>query len=174
MKPALSMAALLLAYTPLLAGAAQQGELGKNSSSSYSISLSIEPAMEIRTVSDIALNISDRTVDATFSKPFCVRGSVPGKYMVTASGGNQSGDGFELHNANHDVLRYHVSYRGDPGATQFDPLSPGIPSRAYDVLPRDATCGNLTAFMVTFRAADLQNAGSGLYTGSLTLLVSPV
>ena len=174
MKLALGMAALLLACTPFLAGAAQQGELGKDSSASYTISLSIQPSMEIRTVSDITLNISDRTVDATFSKPFCVQGSVPGKYRLIAYGTNQHETTFVLRNADRDTLRYYVSYRGDPRSAEFDPLSPGVLSRAYDVLPRDSNCADLTDFMVTFRSADLRDAGSGLYTGSLTLLVSPV
>lgn len=170
----LTLAALLLAGLPVTGNAAQQGELASSSSASYTISLEIQPSMEIKTVSDISLNISNRSVDASFTKPFCVQGSVPGKYTLVANGTRESGDAFVLHNAANDTLPYYVSYRGDPASTQFDPLSPGVATRAYDVLSRAATCDKLTEFKVTFRSADLEKAGSGLYTGALTLLVSPV
>ena len=168
------LSACLLACLPLMAQAAQQGKLGENSTASYTISLAIQPSMEINTVSDIALNISDRSIDATFSKPFCVRGNTPNKYTLVASGANQGNNAFVLRNANNAELRYYVSFRGDLKSTTFDNLSPGVPSRIYSVQSRGSICDSSTEFKVTFRSMDLETAGSGLYTGSLTLLVSPV
>jgi hypothetical protein len=147
-----SLAGWLLLMLPVAGLAAEQGELGTSSAANFTIALSIQPSIEINTVRDINLTITDRSVDATFSKPFCVQGST-GRYTIIASG---------------NILG------GDAESGNFDPLVPGIPSATYDVLSRDTTCNELTAFMVTFLAEDLQKAGSGLYTGALILLVSPV
>lgn len=165
---------LLVSLIPLCSTAAEQGKLASKSKARFTITLAIQPSMQIKTVSDVSLNISNRDVDASFSKPFCVQGSVNGKYTIVAYGTNRNASEFVLHNSSNDALPYHVSYRGDPGSGQFNPLLPGVPSRVYDVMDRGLSCDNTTAFMVTFRSADLKQAGSGLYTGSLTLLVSPV
>jgi len=170
----ISLAVCLLLTFPLGGIAAEQGELDTASAANFTIALSIQPSIEINTVRDINLTITDRSADATFSKPFCVQGSTPGRYTVIASGNDQSDNAFVLQNAEKDRLTYYVSYRGDADAEDFDPLVPGIPSATYDVLSRETACDELTSFMVRFRAEDLQKAGSGLYTGALVLLVSPV
>ncbi|HKI74208.1 MAG TPA: hypothetical protein VJ998_06180 [Pseudomonadales bacterium] len=170
----LTLAGCLLACAPLTGVAAEQGELGEHSAASYTITLAIQPSIEIKTVSDITLNITDRNVDASFSKPFCVQGTTPGKYTIIAYGNDQSANAFVLHNADNDMLDYHVAYEGDPVSMTYEALSPGQPSSSFDVQTRSSNCDNSTSFKVTFRSSDLQNAGSGLYTGSLTLLVSPV
>ena len=165
---------LLLVVCPLIAGAAEQGRLGPTSTSRFTISLAIQPLIEITTVSDVTVNITDRSIDADFTKPFCVNGSVGGKYTVIASGTQERGDSFILQNSEGETLPYFASYRGDPVGGEFDPLLPSLPSRVYDVLPRGEVCTDITAFKITFRSADLQIAGSGLYSGSLTMLVSPI
>ena len=174
MRPGAIILTLLIALLPLCGNAAEQGKLGPESSANFTITLTIQPSIQIKTVSDIALTISNRKVDASFSKPFCVQGSAHAKYTVVAYGSSQDPNEFVLHNADNDKLPYHVAYHGDPASGSFDPLSPGVPSRSYSVLDRGTSCDNKTAFRVTFRSVDLQNAGSGLYTGALTLMVSPV
>lgn len=164
----------LLCVLPRLASALEEGDLGTNSVSRFSISLTIQPAIEIDTVTDILLNITDRSVDSEFSQEFCVKGSTPSKYFIVASGSTEGSDAFVLRNAEGDALPYYVSYRGDPSSTNYDPLTPGVASRDYDVLNRDESCESASAFKITFRSQDLTRAGSGLYSGALTLLVSPV
>lgn len=168
-----AFAVLLLAFTPLTARAAQDGDAGSTSNAYFSISLSLEPIMEINTVSDIALNITDRNSDATFTKPFCVQGTTRGKYSLLAGGGSDGAGDFVLYNQNHDGLPYSVAYNGDPDSSRFDPLTPGVHSPTYSMLLKSDPCTGQTAFRITFHTADLRNAGSGLYTGALTLLVSP-
>ena len=158
---------------PLVGQAASS--VGPKSSTSFRISLAIQPTLAITTESDISFNIANRDEDNEFSHSFCVQGAATEQYTLVAYGSNGDGSSFTLRNADNEVLRYFVSFRGNlsDGAT-FDELSPGKPSPVYDVLPRERECGELTSFSVTFRAEDLRNAGSGLYSGSLTLLVSPV
>lgn len=165
---------LLLLLGSAGAMAEEQGRLGSDSTARFTISLAIQPLIEITTVSDVTVNITDRTVDAHFTKPFCVNGSVGGKYTVIASGSQERGETFILQNTDGETLPYLATYRGEPLRDGFDPLVPSSPSRVYDVLPRGKVCTDVTAFKITFRAADLQLAGAGLYSGSLTLLVSPV
>lgn len=174
MRLSTSILGLLITLIPLCGIAAEQGKLAPQSKARFSISLAIQPSMQIKTVSDISLNINDRSMDASFSKPFCVQGSINDKYTIVAYGTNKNADTFVLRNSENDKLPYHVSFRGDPASSNYDPLLPGVPSKVYDVLDRGISCEDKTGFKVIFRAGDLQTAGSGLYTGSLTLLVSPV
>jgi hypothetical protein len=149
--------------------------VGSESSTSFTISLAIQPTLAITTESDISFNIANRDEDNEFSHSFCVQGAASEKYTLIAYGSNGDGSSFTLRNADNEVLRYIVSFRGNlGGVANFDQLLPGQPSPVYNVLPREQECGELTSFSVTFRAEDLRNAGSGLYSGSLTLLVSPV
>ncbi|MCB1692520.1 MAG: hypothetical protein KDI19_07110 [Pseudomonadales bacterium] len=174
MKPFATLISFLLAFVPAVTNAAEQGKLAPASSSRFTISLALQASMEISTVTDVTVNITDRSVDAAFTKPFCVQGSPGSKYTVTATGTTGEGGAFILSNADDEYLPYYVSYRGDPVRNEFDPLRPSVPSRIYDALPRAQSCSDITAFEVTFRSEDLKKAGSGLYSGSLTLLVSPV
>lgn len=175
LKPTLAGLFLcLLCLVPRLATAVEDGNLGTTSVSRFSISLTIQPSIEIDTVTDIFLNITDRNVDAEFSHDFCVKGSTPSKYYIVASGSTEGSDAFVVRNAEGDALRYYVSYSGDPGSASYDPLTPGVASGEYDVQNRDESCESSSAFKITFRSQDLTRAGSGLYSGALTLLVSPV
>lgn len=164
--------ALLLISAPL-AHAAEQGDIGRASSSRFTITLALQPSLEITTATDISINIDNRDVDATYRQPFCVRGTIDSRYSVTATGETGSGGAFVLRSGN-EVLPYSVAYVGDPDSSEPDELVDGVPSPTYSILPFSSDCSGSTYFVVTFQSTDLQQAGSGLYNGSLTFLVSPV
>lgn len=174
MKLRLLFATIFLVAASMPVLAAQKGDRGGVSSTNFSISLALTPNMEINTVTDIRLSINDRTVDATLRKPFCVQGSTRGKYTLVAFGTMQGDPTFMLRNAAGDELPYQVSFDGDINADDFKLLTPGVHSGTYSMMTKTTSCTGQTAFRITFRAADLKNAGSGLYTGSLTLMVSAV
>ncbi len=153
---------------------AEDGRLEVESRGSIRISLSVLPSIQINTVRDINLSITNRNVDTNFSEPFCVTGNGPGRYTVSAHGSEATGQQFLLRNGDGEPLEYDVSFLGDIERNQYDPLSPGVVSPAYQLFPSKEACGDRTAFKVTFHSEDLQSAGSGLYSGYLTLVVSPV
>jgi len=80
---------------------------------------------EIETVPVVRLDITDRSTDAIFSQPFCVKGITSSQYTVIAYGSSQAVDAFLLANTNDKQLAYVVSYRGDLGKEKFDLLHPG-------------------------------------------------
>jgi len=152
--------------------AAEDGRTDESSTGTIEVSLSIVPSIQINTVADIHLNITDRSRDATFSEPFCVTGNSE-RYTVVAEGSRPNGT-FLLENEGGDRLEYEVSYLGDPDRGTFDRLEPGTPSPVYDVFAKESDCEGQTRLGITFLSEALINAGSGLYSGFLTLVVSPV
>ena len=154
--------------------AIQDGKLGRTSDVRISIGLHILPIIQIGKVGDIALNIADRTVDVSYSGPICVKGNAGNRYAVTATGSGTGSDPFTLKNQDGGSLAYHVFYRGLTSAID-DELTSGATSPHYDLPSLITTCGDTgSTLTVTFLSEDLVGLASGLYTGSLTLVVSPL
>ncbi len=169
-----SILLLVIFFQVPFAIAARDSQLDSRSDAEITISLSIVPSIQIETVSDVRLDITDRSIDANFSKYFCVRGITSTKYNVIAYGSSGVDNTFLLANTNGEQLAYGVSYRGNLTSDNFDVLFPGIPSPVYSTISTEMACTDGASFKVTFRSQDLQAATSGLYSGALTLLVSPV
>lgn len=174
MKVSILLATALcwLATLPVAAMAANDGRADESSSGVIEISLSILPSMQIDTVTDIRLNITDRSVDANFSESFCVTGNTGGRYTIVAEGSESVNRRFLLRNNEGEPLEYDVSFLGIPDGDQYDLLVPGEASPPYPL--NESKCEARTAFKITFRSEDLKAAGSGLYSGYLTMVVSPV
>ena len=158
----------------LPAAASVAGSLDRDSTARFSISLALQPSLEIRTASDITINIQDRTVDTTYRQPFCVRGTADAKYTLTAYGETAGGGRFALQGADGQLLPFTLEYLGNLAESRPDELEPDTPSQVYSILPFGQDCGDKTWFVVTFESDDLRDVGSGLYSGSVTFLVSPV
>lgn len=152
--------------------AATDGKIDSTSRGVIEISLHLVPSLQINTVKDINVHITDRSVDASFSESFCVTGTAQSRYTVTARGSG-AGTQFVLGNADGGQLEYELSFRGDPGTNRWDVLTPGRPSPAYDAFRNESEC-NRTAFQIRFSSETLQSADPGRYSGYLTLVVSPV
>ncbi|MBD3649137.1 MAG: hypothetical protein HUJ31_17190 [Pseudomonadales bacterium] len=170
----LTTAALWLAVLPLSVPAANDGRLDESSLGVIEISLSILPSIQINTVTDIHLNINDRSVDAVFSESFCVVGNTGGRYTVLAEGSESMSNRFLLRNDEGEPLEYDVSFLGNPAGGEYDLLEPGEASPPYPLNTNASDCEGTTSFRIIFRSEDLKLAGSGLYSGSLTMVVSPV
>ena len=154
------------------AHATRDGNAGAQSRGLVTVSLTIEPSVSVSAASHINLRISNRSVDTNYSELFCVQGNGGGKYTIIAynSTGTPGEQSFTLRNDEGSELLYHVAYRGDV-SIGFAPLAPNVSSAQYNL---QTHCGIDSNFRVTFRADDLQRARSGLYAGSLTLVVRPV
>jgi hypothetical protein len=152
---------------------ATNGQLGRTSEDIIRISLQISPSIRIDTVKNINLRIADRSVDTNFTEELCITGNFGGKYKVTAYGSNNGVDSFTLAGAEGGELIYYVGYRANLQSPEYDNLLPAIASPTYS-LSSEESCSGQQSFKITFRTEDLNRVNSGLYTGHLTLLVSPI
>jgi len=130
--------------------------------------------MTIETTTDVRLDIQDRNIDANFSESFCVRGSPESKYRVIAHGSVDTNNQFTLSNVTGEKLAYTLFYRGKKKPAEFKTLKPGTPSPVYDSIDPKSDCTDSAAFSINFKADDLRSVSSGLFSGALTLLVSPI
>lgn len=169
---ALLLSALFL-YAALVQ-ASEDGEIDDTSQGIVQVSLSILPSIQLENVDDIRLNITNRRIDNHFEQTFCVTGNRHAKYTVTASGSADNQYQFLLYNNQMDSLPYSVNFREDANSTAWDSLYPDQPSRGYNVTPFSSDCENAALFRITFSSTDLTRVKSGLYTGHLTLTVSPI
>jgi len=166
--------ALAVTFSPMALFAADDGRVGEKSKGELEISLSILPSVQIETVDDVRLDIIDRTIDTIFSESFCVKGHSETRYTVVAAGSSNDSNAFTLRNQNGEILNYQVGYRGRAADILYDELKSGTPSSVYPVIDNNQPCREGAAIQITFRSQDLQKVGSGLFSGSLTLLVSPL
>ena len=169
---ALLLASLVL--IPVHAGAAIQGDLGETSTAVTTISLNVEPNIQISNVSDITLDVTDRRQDIEFEEQVCVRGNVGSRYSVTAAGQDGSQTPFQLQTATGDSIAYEVYFRGDLSQSTKDQLFPGQASPFYQMETQIQNCDgdDTAAFTVLFKSDDLLTAEPGTYSGFLTLTVA--
>lgn len=152
-----------------------QGELGDVESSAVTtITLSIEPHIQISSVSDIVLEVADRSQDVSFEERICVRGNTGSRYHVIAAGQDGAQSPFQLVTDSGESIPYDLFYRGDLSQTTSDLLAPGEASPFYGMQTGAQDCdGDETAaFSIVFRAEDLRPATPGIYSGFLTLTVA--
>ncbi|MBL4680919.1 MAG: hypothetical protein JKY88_09370 [Pseudomonadales bacterium] len=149
-------------------------QLDGRSTADIRISLTILQTIKIETTTDVRLDIQDRTIDANFAESFCVRGNAESKYRVVAHGSIDNENRFTLNNSEGERLAYTLFFRGKGNPAKFETLQPGTPSPVYDSTDQKSDCTDGAAFSINFEAKDLEAATSGLFSGALTLLVSPI
>ncbi len=174
MRLVLQLIFMVIAFAPATGFAEDNGRIGQRSEGQLEISLSILPSVQIETVNDVQLNIIDRAIDAVLSEFFCVKGHSTTRYNLIAAGSSNNNNAFILNNQANETLNYHVGYRGLAKDTVYDQLTSGIPSNVYPVIDNSRSCREGASIQITFKSGDLQNVTSGLFSGSLTLLVSPL
>lgn len=144
--------------------ALSQGAPGTVSEGSLSIQLSIPPLVRIQGLKDIDLGSYTGTGNLVGASDACVQRNGPGTYSVAATSTNM----FTLMGAT--GLAYGVTWGGQP-------LGQGVVlgGQVAEATSLQGACG-ITAMNkigVRVQAADLQEAPSGLYTDTLTLIVVP-
>ena len=156
------------------ANAAEQGEWGETSTAYTTIQISILPNILITDVTDIVLDINDRTQDVVFTQEFCVVGNTNADYVLTASGATGEGSPFELIGEDNTVLPYEFSFNGNLAQPVDVPLEPGIESVPYELENVGIDCnGSPNArFSVKFRSEDLILSPAGLFSGAVSLTVA--
>lgn len=155
--------------------AAIQGQPADNDSTAVTtITLAIEPSIQISNVGDIVLDVTDRTQDVSYEERICVRGNVGSRYSVVAASQDGSNNPYQLSTESGETIRYEVYFRGDLGQPEQDRLFPGEESPYYAMQTNNQNCdGNDTAaFTIIFRSGDLMPAAPGVYSGFLTVTVA--
>ena len=169
-----SGALLILMLLTFAAGAtaARDGELDENrSEASIRVSLAILPSVQIAVSGRIDIDIRDTRIDTVFTERVCITGPESGRYQLAASGSH--GD-YLLRNENGDPLPFDIAYREDTSSETFQPLQHGEPSAIYSLKQNRSECSDDGNLRIAFRSNELQRVNAGLYTGALTLLVSPL
>jgi hypothetical protein len=154
--------------------AVEQGELGEESTAYTTIQITILPNILITDVTDIALDISDRTQDVVFIQEFCVAGNTNGDYVLTASGAAGDGSPFELIGEDGAILPYQFSFNGDLSQPVDVPLDTGIESAPYELESVGLDCNGApnARFSITLLGEDLFLSPAGLFTGAVALTVA--
>ena len=172
----LAVAATVISVLAALnANAALQGETGAESSSAVTtISLNIEPNLQITNINDITLDVTTRDQDITYEERVCIRGNTGSRYSVVAASQDGSQNPFQLTTDAGDVIGYEVYFRGDLSQSNTDQLFPGQSSPFYTMQTQVQNCNgdDTAAFTVLFKSTDLQVAAPGVYSGFLTLTVA--
>ncbi|MBO6596735.1 MAG: hypothetical protein JJ952_12900 [Pseudomonadales bacterium] len=135
------------------------------------ISLAILPSLQINVVSQVSVDIRNVMVDNNFEEYVCITGQDSGRYQLIATG---NAGGFELSGREGDRLPYEVHFNGSSAEGSFDELQSDEPSPVYNIATRASECAQSPNFKVQFRSEDLRQVRPGLYSGALTLLVSPL
>jgi len=165
----------LALFTCVGAQAVIQGEPGeKESTAVTTITLNIEPSIQISNVSDIELDVTDRNQDIRHEERVCVRGNIGSRYSVIADGKDGSAQPFSLNTNSGDTIAFDVYFRGDLSDPVGDQLNPGERSPFYDMQSSAQECGgdDTASFIVVFKSEDLLPAEPGVYSGYLTLTVA--
>ena len=169
-----SVFAFLITTCAITAYALERGDLGETSTVSISLSLTVLPIIQINNVNDIRLDITDRSVDSDYTTSICIKGNAGDKYSVTATGSSSESSNFYLQSNSGGQLNYHASfYEGN--TTSQDELIPGVPTPHFSLPSLGSDCDGVSSSLaVSFKSADLIGVEPGLYTGHLTLVVSPL
>lgn len=171
MKKLLTATLYFLLLAPLSGFAARDGVLDeRRSEGSIRISLAILPSLQISVVNQIYIDIQNVNADALFSEVVCITGPPGGKFSLVAAGNDGA---FQLSSLVGQQLPYSVSYRGKD-RTSFDQLQAGVPSPPYTLASKSSGCSQEDNFQILFKSEDLKVIQAGLYSGALTLMVSPL
>ena len=151
--------------------AASDWLIGKNSSASININLTIPKLLKIGKIKDANLNSYSGHGDISSSSDFYISSNFKGSIRISAIG-NSSGGKFELSNGS-DKIPFSLSY-GRQHSNQLYELEPrtplsGINTGSSSILDTKEN----SKYHIAIKETDLANAEVGQYSGTITILVAP-
>lgn len=170
-------AASTLVATPAMA--ATQGTLGATSTGTVAISVTVPSRVQITGLTDITFNNVEPNVQASASQSNCVWSNTATKgYTITATG-DGTGGAFTLKSGSLTPIAYGVQWNQSSGQSSGTALTAATASSGFvstATLPACVSAPSATSsLVVTIAPAQLENmASQTAYTGTLTLLVSPL
>ncbi|KEQ19379.1 hypothetical protein [Endozoicomonas numazuensis] len=163
-----SLLASLLTLIALPTYSAQQGNIGKTSTGSFSIRLVIQPSLQTSIATQSSTQINDQTSTvAIFNKPepLCIKGTGISQYSVATEGSGTQGS-YSLTDGQRSY-----NYEIDLWSSDQKPydLHSGQNSSLINTIPRNANCdADQTGFMVKIPEPSAQQP----LEGSLRLIIS--
>lgn len=167
-----------LITAPALA-APTQGTLGATSTGSVTITVQVPSRVQITGLTDIAFGSVEPNVQAVSSQSNCVWSNTATKgYTITASGSGSNG-AFTLASGTLAPVSYAVQWNQATGQSSGTALTAATASTGFVSTATLPTClaspTTTSSLIVTIAPSQLATMASlTTYTGTLTLLVSPV
>lgn len=134
--------------------------------------------VRISSLADVSFGtLTNFTTDVVRTENICVYAKSPPAYLyrVTATGSG-SGGAFTL-NSGSSTLTYEVQWNSSSGQSSGSTLSPAQPlvAQPSTAAADDCSVGPATtaSLILVLRSASLGAAVSGVYNGSLSLLIAP-
>ncbi|WP_174291546.1 hypothetical protein [Sphingomonas bacterium] len=174
---ALACVAVGLTATPALAST--QGTLGATSTGNITITVTVPNRVQITGLNDVAFTNVDPSTTATNAQSNCVWSNTATKgYTITATGSGTSG-AFTLASGALTPVAYSVQWNQSTGQSSGTALTAATASSTFNSTATTPTCATAPAtsssLIVSITSAQLLTMASQTsYTGTLTLLVSPV
>lgn len=156
-----------------------QGTLGATSTGSILITATVPNRAQITNLSDITFTNADPGSAASMAENNCVWSNTATKgYTITATGSGTSG-AFTLASAALTPVAYTVQWNQATGQSSGTALTASTASTTFNSTATTPTCATAPAtsssLIVSISSTQLLNMASlTTYTGTLTLLVSPV
>lgn len=155
--------------------------VGDSDNQSYSASVSIDPLIQITHIDDISFGVYDGVSPViTQNESFCVyTNSVSAEYSITASSTPGATPADYRISSGADYLDYRLRFSNTldaSGGIELDNGStlPNVDANQASPLSQNCNGGDNAAVFVTIDGTDLQAAPPGSYSGTLTLMVSPI
>lgn len=177
--------ALLLGSAALLAGAlgaparaATDGSLGATSTGSVTITASVPSRARISGLADVDFTNQDPAIAASDAQDVCVwSNTATGAYTITATGSGAA-NAFTLSDGT-TTVPYSVEWAASAGATSGAALTTGTASGTLTSTAANHGCTSgpsaTASLVIGVTSADLSSMSAGSnYTGTLTLLVTPI
>jgi hypothetical protein len=154
--------------------AAQDGELGFESTGSIFVTLKIEQGVQITDLENWDLTVSrDNTgSDHVFVKDFCVRGTMGSRIAVTAWTNTIVGNKFALTSADNEPLAFQLEFNPEIATGQYEEISPISGSSIYTIESfNNCSAGNNSEIRIVFDEEDIMSAESLEFAGDLFITV---
>lgn len=166
-------------FTSIAAQAATQGTIGTTSTGTVTINATIAGLVQITNLSDLNFTpVLTGSSAAQLSENVCVWSNTLTKGYTIRATGNGVSSAFTLTSGSNPPVPYSVSWAATSGATTGTALTTNTTSGTFTSTALAPAClaGSPTATLfVSIAASDQETMiGNAAYTGTLTLLVTPV
>jgi hypothetical protein len=161
----------------LISQAATQGTLGTTSTGSLNISATVQDFVIISGLTDIALGTYSGTGTMAGSSTFCVYRNGTGKYSARLTGSGGITAGFFIKNGAVAEMAYTATFtHGVTAVPATSGVTMGTAGSPLTGHSTSQTCGGGTNgnIAISISQATAQAAPTGVYTGILTVLISPL
>lgn len=175
MRKLLGISALVTAGLTISVGAfaATQGTVGATSTGDLDITVTINDGVRISNLTDVVTTF-DGTNDIADTQSVCVYRNGTGLYAITATGdGGVGGNEFIIDTVAADELDYTVQWNDGTGAVGMTSGTQLTGQQNADVADPNCAGGDTANLTIGVLASDMVAAPSGVYTGTLTLVVAP-